>query len=194
MSGQRASRPGRRGSLAAVGMTVYTFAIVASCAPRGDAAARGPVTVAFDSTHASRLGEVRVYPLNRETLAELESARPSAEDWQRILSVRVTNAASGDSAALPLLGTYAVSADTLRFRPRFSPAAGVTYAARFDGSALYRHIGREPPAVLARLTTTTWRHDVPAGVPSTVVRVIYPTADVVPMNLLRMLRRGPGLL
>jgi hypothetical protein len=177
-----------RRSLAHAALLISTACAftIASCAPRGDAGAGGPVTVAFDSTDAARLGDVSVYPLSRDALAALASARPSAEDWQRILSVRVTDSLAGDSTALPLLGTYAVSADTLYFRPRFSPAAGVTYAARFDGSALYRQIGRESPAVLGRATTTTWRLDVPAGVPSTVVRAIYPTADVVPMNLLRM--------
>jgi hypothetical protein len=139
-----------------------------------------------DATDTPRFGDVTVYPLSRDALAQLESSRPPVETWQRILSVRVDSAANGDTAALPLLGTYAVAADTLRFRPRFAPAAGVTYAARFDGAALYTHIEREPPPALARIVTTTWRHDVPAGVPSTVVREIYPTTDVVPMNLLRM--------
>lgn len=165
------------------------FAIVSSCERAAEKRANGPATIAFNSgtgTGASRFGEVSVYPLSREALAELESSRPSLEDWQRILSVRVGVTASGDTAVLPVLGTYAVAADTLRFRPRFPPATGVGYTARFDGAALYAHVGREPPAPLARVVTTTWRHDASPGAPSTVVREIYPTGDVVPMNLLRM--------
>jgi hypothetical protein len=34
--------------------------------------------------------------------------------------------------------------------------------------------------------TATWRYDAPSGARSTVVTAVYPTADVVPMNLLRM--------
>ena len=111
------------------------------------------------------------------------------DDWQRILSIRVVEAARADakeSAALPLLGTYAVAADTLRFRPRFRPAPGIEYEARFDGPALYTHVRRTPPAGLTPAMTSRWVFDAPAGVPSTFVREIYPTSDVVPMNLLRM--------
>ena len=64
-------------------------------------------------------------------------------------------------------------------------------ASAYDGTlrrrGVVRHvIRREPPAALSQLTTARWQHDVPDGAPSTVVREIYPTADVVPMNLLRM--------
>ena len=38
----------------------------------------------------------------------------------------------------------------------------------------------------ARTITAQWRYDAPVGAPSTVVAAIYPTTDIVPMNLLRM--------
>lgn len=158
-----------------------------SCRPAAEDRSGGPVTLEFTrATGDDRIGEVNVYPLDREVLAELESSRPSAAAWQQILSIRVGDSASQDTSVLPVFGTYAVSADTLRFRPRFRPAAGVPYTARFDGTALYRHIGRPVPPSLSRLATTTWRYDPLAVAPSTVVRAIYPTTDVVPMNLLRM--------
>lgn len=163
------------------------FTLVASCGREAREPAGGPPTIAFRADtglDASRFGEVSVHPLSREALADLQSSKPSVEEWQRILSVRV--GARADSGALPLLGSYAVVADTLRFRPRFPPAAGVGYTARFDGVALYARIRREPPAALSQLATSTWQHAVPDGAPSTVVREIYPTADVLPMNLLRM--------
>jgi hypothetical protein len=113
------------------------------------------------------------------------------EDWQRILSIRVASVEKADtnkeSAALPLLGTYAVAADTLRFRPRFPPAPGIEYEARFDAAALHAHVRRTPPSGQAAVTTARWTFDAPTtSAPSTFVREVYPTGDVVPMNLLRM--------
>ena len=87
---------------------------------------------------------------------------------------------------LPVFVTYSVAGDTLRFRPRFRPADGVTYAARYDAAALNAQIGRAPPPASERVKTVTWRHAVTAGTSSTVVREVYPTGDVLPMNLLRM--------
>ena len=58
--------------------------------------------------------------------------------------------------------------------------------ARFDGAALYARVRRTPPPALDPVKTVTWRSGVLAGAPSTVVREVYPTGDVVPMNLLRM--------
>ena len=129
-------------------------------------------TVVF-STDTARLGEVSVYPVKQ---------RASAQDaWQRLLSVRVGE----DSTALPLLGTYTVAGDTLRFRPRFPPSPGVTYVATVvipseRSESRNRHLPDR------RVVTARWSYNAPAGDPSTLVSAIYPTADVVPMNLLRM--------
>jgi hypothetical protein len=165
------------------------LAIASACARP----ARSAAVVEFHKATApgdARLGEVSVHPLDRDLLAAVESSRPSVEDWQRILSIRVAVDAKADtndaSAALPLLGTYAVAADTLRFRPRFPPAPGIAYEARFDAAALHAHVRRTPAAGLAGVTTSRWVFDLPASAPSTFVRVVYPTGDVVPMNLLRM--------
>ena len=132
-------------------------------------------TVAF-STDTARLGEVIVYPVRQ---------RASAQDaWQRLLSVRVGE----DTTALPLLGTYTVAGDTLRFRPRFPPSPGVTYVARVvipsGGASAPKSRNRSLPD--RGIVTARWSYDAPAGDPSTVVSAIYPSTDAVPMNLLRM--------
>ena len=103
------------------------FAVASSCARPDDGPVRAAVVSFYSSTAPGdpRLGEVSVYPLDRSLLAAVESSRPSVEQWQRILAVRVatddTTGARSDSAILPLLGTYAIAADTLRFRPRSIP-------------------------------------------------------------------------
>jgi hypothetical protein len=141
----------------------------------GDDRAVGAPTIAF-STDTTRLGEVSVYPVKQRA--------SSQEAWQRLLSVRVGE----DSTALPLLGTYTVAGDTLRFRPRFPPSPGVTYVATAvipsGGASAPEARNRDRPERAA--ITARWRYDAPAGSPTTVVSAIYPTTDVVPMNLLRM--------
>jgi hypothetical protein len=157
------------------------FSVLTSCGVSTDDPATPNPTIAF-STDTARLGEVNVYPLSRRVLAELESSKPSAESWPRLLSVRVGE----DSTALPLLGTYAIAGDTLRFRPRFPPSPGVTYVARLVIPTEGRNRSHPDRGGEHGAMTATWRYDAPAGAPSTVVTAIYPTADVVPMNLLRM--------
>ena len=139
------------------------FSILTSCGASADDTTTPKPTIAF-STDTTRLGEVSVYPLSRSVLAKLESSKSPVESWQHVLTVRVGD----DSSALPLLGSYTITGDTLRFRPRFPPSPGVNYVARSGA------------------TTAAWRFDAPTGAPSTVVTAIYPTAGVVPMNLLRM--------
>jgi len=164
------------------------FVLCASCDRAPNDAASGAVTLAFrsDTAAAAGFGDVNVYPLNRDALAAVMSSRPSAEEWERILSVRVDSSGRESDRALPVLGSYDAVADTLRFRPRFRPADGVTYAARFDAAALYQRAGRTSPRSLDSVKTVTWRYAASTSPSSTVVREIYPTADVVPMNLLRM--------
>lgn len=166
------------------------FAVAASCdRPAGNDGPSVRTIVEFRSIEAadgSGFGDVDVHPLNRAVLSALAGSDPSLDQWQKILSVRVGSKEGADRAALPLLGTYTVTGDTLRFRPRFRPVEGVVYEARFDGSALYALVGRSAPRELARVSTAAFSYDVARSEPRTVVREVYPTSDVVPMNLLRM--------
>ena len=165
-----------------------TVVVASACGSANEVSTGEAATVVFHADTAAGVtafGDVSVYPLGRAALAALESTAPAIEEWQRILSVRVADSGK-DSSALPLLGTYVVANDTLRFRPRFRPAGGVSYVASFDGAALYERVEQSAPDALARVTTATWRHDAPPAPSSTVVREIYPTGDAVPMNLLRM--------
>ena len=123
-------------------------------------------------------GSVSVAPLDAQALRSLERSRLSAEDWQRILLVR-----AGDSTSLPMIGTYVVAHDTLRFDPQFPPVRGTTYTARFDGDAFNAKSGLTSAAVFAH---ATWTRPSPSGASTTTVADVYPTASVLPMNLLRM--------
>jgi len=93
---------------------------------------------------------------------------PPAAGWS---SVFVVYTGTGDLP--PLLGTYTVERDTLVFHPSFPITAGVRYRAVFH------------PAGMAPLERT---FDGPAKdtTPSTRVVQIYPSADVLPSNQLRL--------
>jgi hypothetical protein len=86
-------------------------------------------------------------------------------------SVFVVFAGAGDVP--PLLGSYSVEGDSLIFRPRFPLEPGVRYRAVFraPGAAPFERI-----------------FDLPAKdkTPSTHVERVYPSADILPSNLLRL--------
>jgi hypothetical protein len=131
-------------------------------------------------TDSSRphFGAVMVAPLDARGLAVLERTHLTAEEWQRILTVRVA-----DSTSLPMLGEYVVAHDTLRFEPSFPPVRGTVYTARYDGNAFNAKTGA---SARPGASIVTWTRPRPSGASTTSVNEVYPTTDSVPMNLLRM--------
>lgn len=95
-------------------------------------------------------------------------ADPSPKDWSAIFSVY---AGSGDLPAM--LGDYKVEAGVLEFRPRFPLAPDVRYR------AVFRIPGAKPIEA---------SFDGPTRVPSPATRVehIYPSAAILPANLLKL--------
>jgi hypothetical protein len=73
----------------------------------------------------------------------------------------------------PMLGDYEVAGDSVIFRPRFPLSSGVNYRAVF-----------RPPGA-AKLETIFEGPAPPPG-PKTTVAQVYPTADVVPENTLKL--------
>ena len=119
---------------------------------------------------------VEVTGLTKVTLAHLRSPRWKLTDWQRLLRVHVEPA----QASLPaMLGTYRVEGDAIRFEPQYPLVPGLSYQAIFRPAELPVSKGdrRELTAVIR----------VPDRdlTPATVVTHVYPTADVLPENLLK---------
>jgi len=94
--------------------------------------------------------------------------RAAATNWSRIFAVSVAQ-----DRAEPMLGAYSIEDGILVFRPRFPLAAGVRYRAVFDAPGF----GRQEEFF-----------DGPkrADVPATKVIAVFPSADVLPSNTLRM--------
>ena len=96
-------------------------------------------------------------------------AAPPAGGWASVLNVY-----AGTAGTVPMLGTHAVEGGTLVFHPRYPLAAGVKYR------AVFRQPGRQ--AAVERII------DGPLLVPAPPTRVerVYPSADVLPSNTLRL--------
>ena len=127
-------------------------------------------------------------------LARLDGARLAGPDGQALLVVRT--AAAGDD--LPaVLGARRVAGGALRFVPRLPFRPGLAYRARFDGAVFDRLTG-SPAGTTADLQVRF--APPPAGGAATRVEAVYPSADVLPENQLRlyvwfsapMRRRGIG--
>jgi hypothetical protein len=88
-------------------------------------------------------------------------SEPPAAGWESVLAVYAGNSET------PMLGTYSVEGDALVFRPRFPVAAGIGYHGVFKGGGFVL----DPP---------------PQPAPRTHVEHIYPSANVLPANTLRL--------
>ena len=139
-----------------------------------------PVVVLHTDTTSADLGTVDVVNLDASLLRALGRAAPTLEQWHDVLSVRT----AADSNALPLIGDYSVEHDRIRFHPRFPPARGQLYRVHFDATALQR-VAAVTAEDLASMDTI-WQVNERPGAASTTVVQIYPTADRLPVNLLRI--------
>jgi hypothetical protein len=125
--------------------------------------------------------EVRGLP--RDVIAELRTLGPRDPRWADIFSVRV--GARSDRAAPAMLGSYELTNDAVRFRPRFPLEPGLEYRAVFDwpaGRESPRSDVREQPVHLAQTFTIP---ALPSGEPARVL-ALYPSAKELPENLLRL--------
>lgn len=124
---------------------------------------------------------VEVTGLGASALKQLRQANWKTEQWQRLLTV---HAEQGDLLAdiglPPMLGTYRTTADTLRFDPQFPLEAGLAYRATFQPD---RMPGAKNPG--ARPISVVFKRPVRRSEPTTVVAQIYPSASILPENLLK---------
>ena len=151
-----------------------------SAAPPSGPPLRHSIRWVPDPSEKNRFA-VEVTGFNAAELAELRKTPPTLQQWQRWLSVY---AGQGDLIAdigLPAIaGTYSVRADALRFEPQFAFASGVRYRAAFHPAQLPGAPGRPASLVSSEFQLPARRLS-----PTTVVARVYPTADVLPENLLK---------
>ena len=124
---------------------------------------------------------VSVSGLSVPALKGLREADWPLPQWQQLLSVHADQAGLVTNSGLPpMLGSYRISGDALVFQPQFPLAPGVTYRAVLDPNHL-------PGANGSAATWITAVCSLPprASSPTTVVTHVYPTAGVLPENLLK---------
>jgi hypothetical protein len=156
--------------------------LVSFCASACRATPSPPPRIELKQLSADVAG-VEVVGLSSGDLSALSASTLTPDDWTALLRVTVGDADNVDRPAV--LGTYAVGDGVLRFTPRFPFDPGQRYDVRLDPSRL-------PPSSAAE---EGWRRQVirtsvalPAGERRTTTRVVavFPGADDVPENLLRM--------
>ena len=168
------------------------------CAAAG-LACSGP-SLDHASSEAARFLQVRLSPrrdaalpqtidvvgLPADALSTLREAALTPEEWAGWLRISVAGSGENVWDQPPVLGTYAVSHDAIHFSPLFDFDPGRSYRVVFDPARLPPRLNGVRGAWRSRLIEETVREPAPEQRPATTVVEVYPTADVVPENLLRL--------
>jgi hypothetical protein len=125
-------------------------------------------------------GAFEVVGLDPRDLAALAAASPTPDDWARLFSVTVDDGrTAGAKDRPPILGTYRLGRDAVRFEPRFPLDRGVAYRAVFDPSRL------SSAGLRAKSIVEVVRLRPPESAATATVAHVYPTASTLPENLLK---------
>jgi hypothetical protein len=124
---------------------------------------------------------VEVLGIDEKQLRQLQETNWQADDWHKLLSVY---AGQGDFVAdmsVPaMLGSYRIEDGLIRFQPKFPLERGVAYRAVFRPARLPGGVDIRSADVVSKFHLPTAQHN-----PTTVVAHVYPSADVLPENLLK---------
>ncbi len=130
-------------------------------------------------------------------LAVLGNPEVTREEWSSFLAVRVVpeTPTPSDSKPPPLIGTYTATREGIRFKPRFPLEPGLRFRAEFDPVAMHtvaqRHLllcGSSHADWQITFTTKLTADFAPPRrppAPPTSVIEVFPTASLLPENLLR---------
>jgi hypothetical protein len=161
-------------SAALLGRGVALVAFAASIACSGTRA-DAPTEIRLASSRDGSGTAIEVVHLPDELSRALDGRERTRDEWAQILSVSV-----GEGQP-PMLGEYSLRGNTLRFAPMFPLDPGRQYRVVFNPTAA----GGTAAAGAAPLIASVGLPAV-ATTPSTVVSHVFPSADVVPANQLRL--------
>jgi hypothetical protein len=155
--------------------------LFAACA--GSASSSAPPQIQLDT----QTNTVDVTGLPAATVAALASAASAGNwtdaDWQALLRVSV-RAAGGSGSTPAVAGTHAIVGGAVRFTPMFPFDEGRQYDVVLDAGRLPA-VRDDVPWRQQRIAAVVGRPAV-ARSPSTFVTHLYPSAEVVPANQLRL--------
>jgi len=128
----------------------------------------------------SKLSSVEVTGLTKATLNRLRNSKWKLADWQRLLRIQVEPKNGPIQQKLPLmLGTYRVEGNAIRFEPQYPLVPGLSYQASFRLAELpVNQVDRRELTAVLRVPTSSLTS-------ATEVTHVYPTAEVLPENLLK---------
>jgi hypothetical protein len=118
---------------------------------------------------------------NAQALAELGRAKWTPAQWQKLLVVHAEQGDALGSVGLPPMhGTYRVETNRIQFEPLFPLEPGVKYVTAFFADRM-----PGPRTGGGPLVSTIFELPRAFAAPSGVVKQIYPSAGVLPENLLK---------
>lgn len=122
---------------------------------------------------------IEVDGLSAAAQRRLRRSNWKQEQWQRLFSVYASQSEAQDVSNLPpMLGSYELKGGMLRFDPQFPLEPGITYRAVFRPERIPGDFGKTAVSSAFKLPP---RRITPA----TTVSKIYPSADLLPENLLK---------
>ena len=161
-----------------VSSAAFVFAIIVSLSARAGDDAPSVRWKTVGDRHV-----VEVAGLDRTTLDRLKPAEFTPEQWSALLRISVRREhARSDAARTPMLGSYRIEDNLVRFRPKFPLEPSLTYEAVFDPSKLPGT--RVDPGNVAPIVATLTLDAAPTAATTTLDR-IDPIAEIVPENLLK---------
>ncbi len=150
---------------------LVAIAVTAAC---GQPA--GPLSFSLVPASSSSPARIRVAGLSSEEASSLARAHLDAAAWQRIFRVAVDGTADDAPA---VVGRYEVASGSIEFTPAYPLDPGRKYVATFDPARL--PAPRSAPVVRSVVSLAA-----PALTPTTTVVRMWPSADTLPENLLRI--------
>jgi hypothetical protein len=124
---------------------------------------------------------VEIVGFSAPTLERLQKEDRQTPEWQKLLAVYAESGASKPRSNLPpMLGSYRITDARLRFQSAFPLEHGVNYRAVFRPAGLLGFAGAGSAEIVS-----TYRLPEPRHKSATAVTQVYPTANVLPANLLK---------
>ena len=163
-----------------------TAILVSCCASACHSAASSPRSDTPPRIELKRISadltSVDVVGLSPGDLSALSTSPLTPENWTALLRITVGETDSTDRPAV--LGTYTVGDGVLRFTPRFPFDPGQPYDVRLDPSRLPS--SSAPADWRSQIIRTSVVLPAREGLATTRVVAVFPGADDVPENLLRI--------
>jgi hypothetical protein len=168
-------------AVAVTAILVSVFVSACHSSPSTAARSDAPPRIELKRISADS-ASVDVVGLPPADLSALSASTLTSDEWNALLRITVGDPDSADRPAV--LGTYTVGDGVLRFTPRFSFDPGQRYDVRLDPSRLRSQSASA--AWRSQIIRTSVTLPAPEGRATTRVVAVFPGADEVPENLLRI--------